>query len=119
LFLQYERDLRSESLMDRIADHTGYPVINQQPLKTRNEALAFKSAVLGRSLARIRMTRIVDAAPPWLRQRARTWVVDRFRAPATRSSDPEAREILKSCFEDESTRLAELTGLDVRAWFDE
>ncbi len=117
LFLLYERDLGSDSLMDRIAEHAGYPVLNRHPLMTRNESLAFKSPALGRTLARIRMTKTVDTAPPWLRERARTWVVDRFRAPAKKDSDTAARALLKTSFEAESARLAELTGLDVCSWF--
>ena len=117
LFLQYERDLRSDTLMDRIAGHTGYPVLRRQPLMTRNEALTFKSPTLGLALEQIRMTRMVEAAPPWLRERVRTKVVNRFRAPAKKDSDPAAMAFLKTCFEDDSARLAELTGLDVYSWF--
>ncbi|GJF11108.1 hypothetical protein NGTWS0302_05300 [Mycolicibacterium cyprinidarum] len=60
---------------------------------------------------------MVEAAPLWLRERVRTRVVDRFRAPAKKDSDPAARAFLKACFEDDSARLTELTGLDSYSWF--
>jgi hypothetical protein len=117
LFLQYESDLGSETLMDRIAEHTGYPVLRQHPLMTRNEAHTFKSTALSLTLERIRSTKMADRAPTWLREQVRTKVVDRLRTPAKRNSDPAAREILKAHFQDDSDRLAELTGLDVSSWF--
>jgi hypothetical protein len=117
LFLQYEHDLGSKTLVDRIAEHTGYPVLRQRPLMTRNEALSFKSPALSLALERIRSTKLVDSAPTWLRERVRTEVVDRLRAPAKRDSDPAVKEILKAHFPDDSARLAELTGLDVSSWF--
>lgn len=117
LFLLYESDLGSDTLIDRIAEHTGYAVRQRPPLRTRNAALTVKSPAMGRVLERIRMTKAVESAPPWLRERARTMVVDRLRSPAEKDADPAARAFLKTYFENDSARLAELTGLDVRSWF--
>lgn len=119
LFLLYEHDLRSETLMDRIANHTGYPVLRRPPLETRNEARAFISPALGRGFEWVRSTKMAATAPPWVQKRARTWVVDRFRAPSNRDFDPAVRATLKASFGDDSARLAELTGLDVESWFGE
>lgn len=119
LFLLYERDLSSETLIDRIAEHTGYPVLRRHALVTRNEARTFASPALGRTFEWLRSTKAVATAPPWIRTRARDWVVDRFRGPSTRELDPAARETLKASFINESARLAELTGLAVDTWFGE
>ena len=119
LFLQYEYDLASETLMDRIAEHTGHPVLRRPPLETRNEARAFVSPAVGRSFEWARSTKMAAKAPPWVQKRARTWVVDRFRAPAKKDFDPAMRATLKARFGDDSERLAELTGLNVSSWFSE
>ncbi|WP_448456404.1 sulfotransferase [Mycolicibacterium elephantis] len=118
LFLLYETDLRSNTLIDRIADHIGYAPLRRHPPVQRNEARAFTSPVLGRSAEWIRSTRLVSSTPQWVRRQGRQWA-DKLRAPVAQPSNPVLRETLRAEFEPELDRLAELTGLNVRRWFGE
>lgn len=119
LFLRYEKDLKSEDLIERISDHCEYPVLRSQPLVTRNEARAFASPIVGRGFEWIRSTKVVATAPPWIRDKARNWVVDSFRGSSTKDLGGTSMAMLKTIFTDDAARLRELTGLDVDYWFDD
>ncbi|WP_448392067.1 sulfotransferase [Mycolicibacterium sp. XJ879] len=117
LFLLYEQDLRSETLMERISEHTGYPIIRRPQLEKRNEARSFSSPAVGRAAEWIRSSKMVATAPQWVRKGGRAWV-NRFRSPLQRDSDPIVRAELYARFRDQRGRLTELTGLDINSWFD-
>lgn len=117
LFLLYERDLHSDTLMDRISDHIGYPIVCRPPLATRNEARSFSAPALSRVYDTIRSTKAVRATPPGVRRRIRT-LVDQFRTPLETDVDLAVRAKLLDEFWNDSARLGDMTGLDVSLWFE-